>query len=94
MFRNFRSRSVYRVLSYMSKRGRYPKGTAPSALHGQFDEDIVGELSYYEYLEELPGGNLRITVKGREALTVHTLTVTNVVVALVAAVAACLALFL
>lgn len=89
-----KSRNLYRVLSYMSRRGYYPDGIDRQKVESRFDKDIVSELCYYNYLEGTSKDALRITVQGREALKVHVLTVVNVLTALLALVVAVLALFL
>lgn len=88
------SRNMYQILNYMFRRKMYPDGISRQKLDACFDPDIISELIYYDYLEEVSSHNIRITLRGREALKVHILTVTNVVTAIVAAAVAVLALFL
>lgn len=89
-----RSRSIYRILRYMSRKGNYPDGIPRLKLTSRFDENTVSELLYYDYLDETTAGGVYITVKGREALQIHVLTVVNIHLAVVAAAAAVIALFL
>ena len=86
-------RNIYSVLRFMSKSGRYPKGFPIDDLRKRFDRDIVDELLYYDYIEKLDK-NVRITVRGREALQAHVLTAANLWAAIVAAIIALVALFL
>lgn len=94
--KKYRPRGIYRILRYMSRKGRYPNGVPTVALDARFDPDILDELRHYDYLEEFDrnGNAMRITVRGREALKIHVLTVVNVCAAVVAMLVAVLALFL
>ena len=92
--KKYRSRGIYRILRYMSRKGRYPNGTLRPELEGRFDPDVIDELCYYDYLEKLGAGRVRITVKGREALRLHVLTVVNVLLVLLTLIVAVIALFL
>lgn len=89
-----RSRNIYRTLSYMSKRSRYPDGLPRSQIEKKFDADIISELISYGYIDEVIIGSVRITVRGRETLQLHVLTVVNVLTAICALVVAVVALFL
>ena len=90
----YRSRGIYRILRYMSRKGRYPGGIPRSELEARYDKGIISELIYYDYLAENSVPAVYITVKGREALRLHVLTVVNVITAIVAVLIAVLALFL
>lgn len=93
MRNSHKSRNMHRILSFMSRHGRYPYGISPNELERRFDKEIISELRYYDYLEETSNNTLRITVHGREALKVHVLTVVNTLTAILALVVAVLALF-
>ena len=87
--------NFYLVLSYMSRRGRYPNGIDRKQLTSRFGKDIVDELLYYDYLESTGDfTTVRITVRGRESLKVHVLTVLNVVTAILALAVSVVALLL
>ena len=89
------TKNVYRALFYLSRHGRYPNGIPVAKAETAIDPDILRELIYYDYLERLNGLNdIRITVRGREALTRHILTVTNIVLAVAAVLAAVVSLLL
>ena len=88
-------RSIYRALLYMSRHGRYPNGIPVTKADAVIDPDILRELIYYDYLERLNGLDyIRITVRGREALTSHILTITNIAIAVAAALIAVVSLLL
>lgn len=92
---NEKERDIYKILLYMSEYARYPKGESVSHLRSMFDKDILDELKHYDYIELIDNGeNARITVKGREALKTHVLTLVSVAISLVALLIAVLSLLL
>lgn len=84
--------NFYRILRYLSRSAFYPDGADLTAPKLKFSRELISELRYYDYIE-YAGKNYRITVKGREALQIHRLTVANTFSAIAAAVLAAVSLF-
>lgn len=88
-----KSITTFRILRFLSRGRFYPNGFPMRELKAKFDENIIDEMKYYDWIEPVFDGRIRITVLGRRELSGIISNVSNTALAVAAVVVALLALF-